>query len=126
MHTGQHYDDALSAAFFRDLELPRPDINLDVGSHSHAVQTARVLERLEPVMQAERPDWVVRLWRRELDAGGGTGRREARRAERARRGGAPEWRPAMPEEINRIIADRLASRLFTPSRDADETLRRGG
>src|SRR6202050_4948502 len=57
VHTGQHYDDALSAAFFRDLELPRPDINLDVGSHTHAVQTARILERLEPIVLAEDPGW---------------------------------------------------------------------
>ena len=59
VHTGQHYDDAMSASFFRDLEVPTPDINLGVGSQSHAVQTARIMERIEPVLLAERPDWVL-------------------------------------------------------------------
>src|SRR5690242_2103070 len=59
VHTGQHYDDAMSGAFFRELGIPAPDINLDVGSASHAVQTARIMERIEPVLERERPDWVV-------------------------------------------------------------------
>src|SRR5919206_1653710 len=59
VHTGQHYDDAMSHSFFRDLEIPEPDLNLEVGSASHAVQTARIMERFEPVVVTERPDWVV-------------------------------------------------------------------
>src|ERR1700683_4856434 len=62
VHTGQHYDDALSAAFFRDLELPRPDINLDVGSHTHAVQTARILERLLAIILGGEPASVGGCW----------------------------------------------------------------
>jgi UDP-N-acetylglucosamine 2-epimerase (non-hydrolysing) len=59
VHTGQHYDDALSASFFRDLGIPEPDVNLDVGSLSHAVQMARIMERIEPVLIREAPDWVL-------------------------------------------------------------------
>ncbi len=59
VHTGQHYDDALSGALFRDVGIGAPDINLAVGSDTHGVQTARAMERLEPVLRDERPDWVV-------------------------------------------------------------------
>ncbi len=126
IHTGQHYDDVLSAAFFRDLELPLPDINLDVGSHSHAVQTARILERLEPIIMAEQPDWVVLY--------GDVNSTLAASLVAAKLGvpsahveaGLRSGDRGMPEEINRIIADRLASLLLTPSRDADETLRQEG
>lgn len=58
VHTGQHYDDAMSASFLRELGLPAPDHLLEVGSASHAVQTARIMERIEPVLEAERPEWV--------------------------------------------------------------------
>src|SRR5438105_2681462 len=59
VHTGQHYDDTMSEVFFRDLGIAPPDINLGVGSDTHATQTARIIERIEPVLVAERPDWVV-------------------------------------------------------------------
>jgi UDP-N-acetylglucosamine 2-epimerase (non-hydrolysing) len=59
VHTGQHYDDAMSDGFFRDLGIGAPDINLAVGSDTHAAQTARIMERIEPVLLDERPDWVV-------------------------------------------------------------------
>src|SRR5687767_15831730 len=59
VHTGQHYDDAMSGDFFRTLALQPPDVNLEVGSASHAVQTARIMERIEPVIDRVRPTWVV-------------------------------------------------------------------
>jgi UDP-N-acetylglucosamine 2-epimerase (non-hydrolysing) len=126
VHTGQHYDDALSAALFRDLELPPPDINLDVGSHSHAVQTARVMERLEPVVMAERPDWVVVYG--DVNSTAAAALVAAKLGVRSAHveAGLRSGDRRMPEEINRIVADRLASLLLTPSRDADEALRREG
>lgn len=126
VHTGQHYDDAMSGAFFRDLGIPQPDVDLGVGSASHAVQTARIIERIEPVLERERPDWVVvygdvnstmaaaivavKLGLRVAHVEAGLRSRD--------------W--SMPEEINRIVTDRLASLLLTPSRDADATLRAEG
>src|SRR5438105_14989662 len=59
VHTGQHYDARMSDAFFRDLGMPVPDVHLEVGSASHAQQTAAVMQRFEPVVLGERPDWVT-------------------------------------------------------------------
>jgi UDP-N-acetylglucosamine 2-epimerase (non-hydrolysing) len=122
VHTGQHYDDALSAALFRDLELPLPAMNLEVGSHSHAVQTARVMERLEPIVAAEGPSWVVVY--------GDVNSTLAASLVAAKLGipiahveaGLRSDDRRMPEEINRIVADRLASLLLVPSRDAERRL----
>ena len=122
VHTGQHYDDALSAALFRDLDLSSPDLNLEVGSHTHAVQTARVMERLEPVIEQAAPDWVVVY--------GDVNSTLAAALVSAKLGvpcahveaGLRSGDRRMPEEINRIVADRLASLLLPPSRDAERVL----
>jgi UDP-N-acetylglucosamine 2-epimerase (non-hydrolysing) len=122
VHTGQHYDLRMSEAFFRDLELPEPGHHLGVGSGSHAAQTARVMEAFEPVLLRERPDWVVvvgdvnstlacALVAAKL--GEETGCRIAH-VEAGLRSG--DWR--MPEEVNRVLTDRLSHLLLTPSRDA--------
>jgi UDP-N-acetylglucosamine 2-epimerase (non-hydrolysing) len=126
VHTGQHYDDALSSAFFRDLDLPAPNVNLEVGSQSHAVQTAHVMERLEPVVVAERPDWVVVYG--DVNSTVAAALVAAKLGVRSAHveAGLRSGDRRMPEEINRIIADRLASLLLTPSRDADQVLRREG
>lgn len=122
VHTGQHYDDALSASFFRDLGIQAPDINLAVGSASHAVQTARIMERFEPVLAAERPDWVLVY--------GDVNSTMAASIVAVKLGvrvahveaGLRSHDRSMPEEINRLVTDRLADLLFTPSRDADAAL----
>ncbi len=122
VHTGQHYDVRMSDAFFRDLEIPEPDHHLEVGSGSHARQTARVMEAFEPVLLETRPDWVVvvgdvnstlacALVAAKLK--GETGSRVAH-VEAGLRSG--DWR--MPEEVNRVLTDRLSDLLLTPSRDA--------
>lgn len=115
VHTGQHYDDALSDAFFRDLGIVAPDVNLAVGSESHAVQTARIMERIEPVLLAERPDWVVVY--------GDVNSTMAAAVVASKLGirvahveaGLRSFDRSMPEELNRIVTDRLASLLLTPS-----------
>jgi UDP-N-acetylglucosamine 2-epimerase (non-hydrolysing) len=122
VHTGQHYDDALWSALLRDLDLAPPDIDLEVGSGTHAVQTARILERLEPVIADARPDWVVVY--------GDVNSTLAATLVAAKLGipsahveaGLRSGDRTMPEEINRLVADRLASLLLTPSRDADTAL----
>jgi UDP-N-acetylglucosamine 2-epimerase (non-hydrolysing) len=126
VHTGQHYDARMSDTFFRDLDLPDPDYHLGVGSGSHAVQTARVMESFEPVLRESRPDWVVVVGdvnstlacalvasklREELGC-------RIAHVEAGLRSG--DWR--MPEEVNRVLTDRLSHLLLTPSRDAHPNL----
>ena len=126
VHTGQHYDADMSDAFFRDLELPEPDVYLGVGSGSHAAQTAAVMERFEPVVLQERPDWVLVVG--DVNStiacalvcaklGVKVGHVEAGLRSRDR---------TMPEEINRLLTDQIADLLFTPSADADQNLRNEG
>jgi UDP-N-acetylglucosamine 2-epimerase (non-hydrolysing) len=126
VHTGQHYDAAMSDSFFRDLQLPQPDVYLGVGSASHAVQTAGVMERFEPVVVSERPDWVIVVG--DVNStlacalvcsklGVKVAHVEAGLRSRDR---------TMPEEINRLLTDQIADLLFTPSADASENLQAEG
>ncbi len=126
VHTGQHYDDEMSAAFFRDLGVPTPDINLDVGSATHATQTARVMERMEPVIVEQAPDWVVVYGDvNSTVAAALVAVKLGRRVAHVEAGVRSHDR-SMPEEINRIVTDRLADLLLTPSRTAEATLRSEG
>jgi UDP-N-acetylglucosamine 2-epimerase (non-hydrolysing) len=126
VHTGQHYDAQMSDIFFRELAIPAPDVTLDVGSGSHAVQTANVMTRFEPVCEREKPDWVVVV--------GDVNSTVACTLVAAKLGtkvahveaGLRSFDRTMPEEINRIVTDSLADLLLTPSQDADENLRREG
>src|SRR5262245_57895779 len=126
VHTGQHYDEAMSAAFLRELQLPEPAATLGVGSGTHAEQTARIMLAFEPVLVAERPQWVVVV---------GDVNSTLASALVACKLGVPvahveaglrsfDW--TMPEEVNRVLTDRIASVLFTPSEDGDRNLAREG
>jgi len=126
VHTGQHYDDRMSASFFRDLEIREPDHHLGVGSASHAVQTARIMEAFEPILLETKPDWVLvpgdvnstlacALVCVKLKEA--TGVRLAHLEAGLR---SYDWR--MPEEVNRVLTDRCADLLLTPSRDAAANL----
>jgi UDP-N-acetylglucosamine 2-epimerase (non-hydrolysing) len=126
VHTGQHYDAAMSDAFFDDLGMPKPDIYLGVGSASHAVQTAKIMTEFEPVVLAEKPDWVLVV--------GDVNSTIACALVCAKLGikvahveaGLRSRDRAMPEEINRILTDSISDMLFTTSQDADEYLRHEG
>jgi UDP-N-acetylglucosamine 2-epimerase (non-hydrolysing) len=126
VHTGQHYDAMMSDAFLRDLELPVPDVSLEVGSASQAAQTAAVMQRLEPVVVSERPDWVVVV--------GDVNSTLAAALVAVKLGikvahveaGLRSRDRSMPEEINRILTDQIADLLLTPSQDADANLRAEG
>jgi UDP-N-acetylglucosamine 2-epimerase (non-hydrolysing) len=126
VHTGQHSDPAMSDSFFRDLQLPEPDYSLGVGAGSHARQTAQVMERFEPVLVGARPDWVVvvgdvnstlacALVTAKLKNELGCGLAHVEAGLRSH-----DWR--MPEEVNRVLTDRLSDLLLMPSTDALENL----
>ncbi len=126
VHTGQHYDQNMSEIFFRELGIPAPDINLGVGSGSHAEQTAGILLKFEAVCVQERPDWVIVV--------GDVNSTMACTLVCSKIGikvahveaGLRSHDRSMPEEVNRIVTDALADLLLTPSSDADENLKREG
>ena len=122
VHTGQHYDEAMSSGFFRDLGIPEPDVNLEVGSGSHAEQTARIIERFEPVLIAHRPDWLVVYG--DVNSTMATTIVAAKLGIRVAHveAGLRSNDRSMPEEINRLVTDRLADLLLTPSSDAEAVL----
>jgi UDP-N-acetylglucosamine 2-epimerase (non-hydrolysing) len=122
VHTGQHYDRRMSDTFLEDLDLPRPNHFLGVGSGTHAEQTARVMVALEPVLAAEAPDLVL--------VPGDVNSTLAAALTAAKVGipvahleaGLRSWDRSMPEEHNRVLTDHLAELLLTPTRSADENL----
>ena len=126
LHTGQHYDAAMSHSFFESLGIPAPDINLAVGSGSHAQQTARIMERIEPELVRERPDWVVVYGDVNSTLAAAVVAAKLRLRVAHVEAGLRSGDRTMPEEINRLVTDRLASLLLTPSRDADARLRGEG
>jgi len=126
VHTGQHYDREMSAEFFDDLGLPAPDVNLGVGSGTHAVQTARVMVAFEEVCLRERPDWVVVVGDvNSTLACALTAKKLGIRVAHVE-AGLRSRDLSMPEEINRICTDAISDLLFTTDRIASENLLREG
>jgi UDP-N-acetylglucosamine 2-epimerase (non-hydrolysing) len=126
VHTGQHYDVAMNDRLFRDLELPAPDLNLEVGSGTHAIQTAEVMRRIEPVLDDLAPACVVVV--------GDVNSTLAVSLVAAKRSipvvhveaGLRSYDRSMPEEINRVLTDQLADLLYTTERAAADNLAREG
>jgi UDP-N-acetylglucosamine 2-epimerase (non-hydrolysing) len=126
VHTGQHYDASMSDIFFQQLGISEPDYNLEVGSGSHAKQTAEIMIRLEPVILTTKPDLILVYGDVNSTVAAALvcskllvpiGHVEA---------GLRSFDRTMPEEINRVLTDRVADYLFTPSADGDENLIREG
>ena len=126
VHTGQHYDKNLSAVFLSQLSMPQPDVNLEVGSGSHAVQTAEVMKRLEPVVLERNPDVVLVYGDVNSTAAAALVCSKLLIRVAHVEAGLRSFDRTMPEEINRIVTDRLADILFTPSEDGDINLQREG
>jgi UDP-N-acetylglucosamine 2-epimerase (non-hydrolysing) len=126
IHTGQHYDAAMSDVFFRELGLPEPAVNLEIGSGTHSQQTAQVVMRFEPVLNEYRPDWV--------SVPGDVNSTIACALVAAKMGiriahveaGLRSFDRGMPEEINRVLTDQISDALLTPSVDGNENLFREG
>jgi len=130
VHTGQHYDAAMSDTFFAELGIPAPDRHLGVGSGSHASQTARVMEAFEPVLEETRPSWVVVVGDVNSTLACALVASKLRHATGCRIAHVEaglrsnDW--SMPEEVNRVLTDRLSDLLLTPSTDAEQNLLREG
>lgn len=126
LHTGQHYDRDMNDKLFEDLRLPHPDINLEVGSGSHAIQTAEVMRRFEPVVDEKKPSCVLVV--------GDVNSTLACTLVAVKKGipvvhveaGLRSYDRAMPEEINRVLTDQVADRLYTTERSAADNLKREG
>lgn len=126
VHTGQHYDPNMSDVFLQQLDMPRPDVNLEVGSGSHAQQTAEVMIRLEPVLLERKPDIVLVYGDVNSTLAAALVCVKLRIPVAHVEAGLRAFDQSMPEEINRLLTDQISDMLFTPSSDADENLLREG
>ena len=126
VHTGQHYDDKLNDIFFRQMGIPAPDVNLEVGSGSHAAQTAEILKRIEPVLLDHQPDLVLVVG--DVNSTVAVSLAAVKLGMRVAHveAGLRSFDRSMPEEINRILTDALADYLFVTEDDAIEHLLKEG
>lgn len=126
VHTGQHYDDEMSDVFFRQLRLPEPDVHLGVGSASHAVQTARIMQAFETVVEQEDPDLVLVVGDVNSTVACALVAAKLHVPVAHVEAGLRSFDRRMPEEINRILTDRLSDFLFVTERSGVENLRAEG
>ncbi len=126
LHTGQHYDPKMSQIFFGELELPEPDVNLEVGSGSHVWQTTQIMLRFEPILLDFQPDWVVVYGDVNSTLACSLVSSKLKFGVAHVEAGLRSFDRSMPEEINRLVTDQLSDLLFTPSEDANQNLEREG
>jgi UDP-GlcNAc3NAcA epimerase len=122
VHSGQHYDYEMSDVFFSQLHIPAPAYHLEVGSGSHAVQTAKMMERLEPIVVAEDPSWVLVYGDTNTTLAGALVAAKLNVPLAHVEAGLRSFNRYMPEEINRIVVDHLANMHFSPNRSAANQL----
>jgi UDP-N-acetylglucosamine 2-epimerase (non-hydrolysing) len=126
VHTGQHYDANMSDVFFQELQMPEPDVNLGVGSGSHAQQTAQILSQFEPVVVNTKPDLVLVYGDINSTMAAALVCAKVLVSVAHVEAGLRSFDRTMPEEINRLMTDQISDLLFTPSADGDENLLREG
>jgi UDP-GlcNAc3NAcA epimerase len=126
IHTGQHYDPRMSEVFFQELDIPVPDHCLEVGSGTHAVQTAAMLERLEPILLSEDPDWVLLYGDTNSTLAGAIAASKIGQRIAHIESGLRSFNRRVPEELNRVATDHLSDLLLCPTQTAMDNLRREG
>jgi len=126
LHTGQHYDDAMSNLFFRQLEIPAPDWNLDIGSGPHGAQTAAMLSGIENIATEQRPDWVLVYGDTNSTLAGALAGAKLHIPVAHVEAGLRSFDRRMPEEINRIVADHISDLLLCPTAVGVANLKREG
>src|SRR6056297_1297488 len=126
VHTGQHYDDRMSKTFFESLGIPEADINLGVGSGSHSEQVGKTMIEFEKVLEQEKPDWIVVVGDVNATLACSVAARKLHVKVCHIEAGLRSGDERMPEEINRLVTDRLSNLLLTPDKLSSENLRKEG
>ena len=126
VHTGQHFDANMSDVFFDEMEIPKPDYNLDVNGLSHGAMTGQMMEKIEKVLTDEKPDWVLVYGDTNSTIAGALAARKMHIRVAHVEAGLRSFNMRMPEEINRILTDRISNILFCPTDTAVNNLKKEG
>lgn len=126
VHTGQHYDINMSDIFFEEMSIPRPDYNLQINSLGHGAMTGRMLEKIEQILLLEKPDWVLVYGDTNSTLAGALAARKMNIKLAHVEAGLRSYNMEMPEEVNRILTDRISNILFCPTQQAVENLTKEG